>query len=229
MRATGWTRAATIPGTVQASAVPQSGIQPPRAPGVCPPAGTRFFSIPPRTDLRGCLSVTLRDGQASGTTADGHDAARRALSRPSWSHRLAYQNIVDAPQLLLRETKITGSRNVLIDLSHLARADDHTGHAAVPQSPGQRHLCQALAARRRQFVQCTHPGERILGDVAFLEEAVRLRRPRITGQTVQVTVGEKSLSQWAEGDAAHALAPKDIQQSLFGPAPKHRILHLVDE
>src|SRR5215469_4727201 len=213
MRATGRTLAATIPGTVRASAVPQSGTQPPRAPAVCPPAGTRPFSIPPRTDPRGYLSLGLRDAQASGTSADDHDAARRALSPPSWSHRLAYQNIVDAPQLLLSEAKITGSRNVLIDLSHLARADDHAGHAAVPQSPGQRHLCQALAARRRQFIQCTHLGERILGDVALLEETVRLRRPRITGQTAQVTVGEKSLSQWAEGNAPHALARKDIHQS----------------
>src|SRR5687768_10370220 len=53
--------------------------------------------------------------------------------------------LVDGPQLVVVEREVVQRRDVLLQLVHAARPDQHGGHARVAQRPGEGHLREALA------------------------------------------------------------------------------------
>ena len=64
-----------------------------------------------------------------------------------------FENGLDLLQLRFREPGIPEALQGVCNLLRSAHADEHGGHALVPEYPGQRHLRQGLIPFQRQLIQ----------------------------------------------------------------------------
>jgi hypothetical protein len=123
---------------------------------------------------------------------------------------------------------LVGRGEVLLQLRHAARADEHRGHPRVAQRPGQRQLGQALAAGRRRSRPAPGraPGRsEIWSDDS---EPSRLAREPVGTPPRYLPVS----TPWASGENAMQPTPsrlEHVEQAALDPAVQHRVRRLVDQ
>src|SRR5581483_11581719 len=89
---------------------------------------------------------------------------------------------------------------ILVQLLHAADPDDRSRHPRVAERPRERHLRERLAALARDVAQRPDRLE-VLVDLVR-EERIALRRPRALRDAARVPIGELTLGERAEDDAA---------------------------
>ena len=99
----------------------------------------------------------------------------------------------------------------------------------MAQHPGQGQLRQGLPPLLGDPVELPDLLEFLRRDVVWPQKAMRLRRPGIGGQAVEVFVGQQSLRQRGEYDAANAFLGEHVQQTLFDPAIEQAVARLMNQ
>src|SRR5690606_25764633 len=102
--------------------------------------------------------------------------------------------LIDLCQLRIREGEVVQGTDVLLQLVHAARADEHRRHPRVAQDPRQRHLREALPAARRDVVQRADVPQCLVGE-QVRRQRLALARARALRHTVQIPIGQHALRE----------------------------------
>src|SRR5690625_191979 len=191
----------------------------PRHPGRCrsphrrpaDPQGVR--SLPDH-----CLVVRLVAGPRRSLLTAHRPDVQVAL------HRV----LIDLAELGVIEGEVVERGDVLLQLCNAAGAEQHTRHTRITKSPRDGELGKRLTASLRDVVQSAYVRQVLRAEHRVAQRLV-LCRTGVLGHAVEVLVGEHTLRERRERDAADALAFQYAEQLVLDPAVQHRVRGLVDE
>ena len=135
---------------------------------------------------------------------------------------------LDLSEFIGGEVEVRQREDILLQLVHAARADQRGAHPLIAQHPGDRQLCERLAAPRRDLVERSHAREVLLAE-QLLGERLAAAHARVLRDALQVAVGEQALAQRREHDRTDAVALEDLQQAALDPTVQQRVGGLVDQ
>src|SRR4051794_1903084 len=134
---------------------------------------------------------------------------------------------IDLCQLLGRELEVLQRSDVLLELLDAARADQRGGDARVAERPRERELGQSLSSAPGDLVQRPDLAERLLVEPVG-RQRVAAAGARILRHAVQVAVGQQSLRERREDDAADPGALARVEHARLDPAVEDVVRRLVD-